>query len=110
MQAYGSDWPVAPLGALRGMYAAAQRREPGTSDISFVGAECVQAEVALRAHTAGAAYAAFMEHEVGMLRCARMESINILFFVALASLRGFLPTREHVPSLRIEYEPGRVIE
>jgi len=70
-QAYGSDWPVVPLGALRAVYAAAQRRAPGTDDAPFVDAERVEVEAALRAHTTGAAHAAFMEHEVGMLRCAR---------------------------------------
>lgn len=67
--AYGSDWPVVPLGALRGVYAAAQRRAPGTDDEPFVGSERVEAEAALRGHTSGAAHAAFLEKEVGMLRC-----------------------------------------
>lgn len=70
-QAYGSDWPVVPLGALRAVYAAAQRRAPGTDDAPFVEAERVEVDAALRAHTTGAAHAAFMENEVGMLRCAR---------------------------------------
>lgn len=65
---FGSDWPVVPLGALRGVYAAAQRRAPGTDDAPFVASERVEPEAALRAHTAGAAHAAFVENEVGVLR------------------------------------------
>ena len=67
-QAFGSDWPVVPLDALGGIYAAAHRRAPGSDDAPFEPSERLSLEDALRLHTAEAAHSAFMEHEVGMLR------------------------------------------
>ena len=67
-QAFGSDWPVVPLDALGGIYAAAHRRAAGSDDPSFEPAERLTLKDALRLHTADAARSAFLEKEVGSLR------------------------------------------
>ena len=66
--AFGSDWFVAPPTPLVAIYAAVTRRtlddrNPG----GWVPAEKITVEQALRAHTAGAARASFMDREVGTL-------------------------------------------
>ena len=60
---------MVPLDALGGIYAAAHRRAAGSDDAPFEPAERLSLEDALRLHTADAARSAFMEHEVGKLRC-----------------------------------------
>lgn len=67
-QAFGSDWPVVPLDALGGIYAAAHRRAAGSDGTPFEPAERLSLEDSLRLHTAEAARSAFLESEVGTLR------------------------------------------
>lgn len=67
--AFGSDWPVAPLSPLLGIYAAATRqtldgRHPG----GWVPAQKISAEEALHAYTVGSARAAMVPKESGIGR------------------------------------------
>ena len=67
--AFGSDWYVAPPTPLEGIYAAVTRR---TLDDKHPGGwhpeQKITVEQALRAYTAGGAYAGFAESERGILK------------------------------------------
>lgn len=66
--AFGSDWTVAPLDPLLGLYAATTRRTlDGANPGGWVPEERVTLPQALRAYTSGNAYAVFAEHQWGTL-------------------------------------------
>jgi hypothetical protein len=65
---FGSDWSVAPLSPIQGIYAAVTRRTlDGRNPAGWVPEQKISVEEALRAYTATAAYAAFEEDEKGRL-------------------------------------------
>ena len=77
--AFGSDWFVAPPTPLEGIYAAVTRRtlddrNPG----GWVPEEKITVEEALRAYTAGAAYASFDESQKGTLAIGRLADFVLL--------------------------------
>ena len=77
--AFGSDWFVAPPTPLVAIYAAVTRRtlddkHPG----GWVPEQRITVEQALRAHTAGAARAAFMEREVGTLAPGMLADLVLI--------------------------------
>jgi hypothetical protein len=77
--AFGSDWTVAPLSPILGIYAAVTRRtlddkNPG----GWFPEEKVTLEQALRAYTADVAYAGFMEGRTGTLRPEMLADIVLL--------------------------------
>jgi predicted amidohydrolase YtcJ len=66
--AFGSDWTVAPLDPLLGIYAAVTRRTlDGKHPGGWVPQEKITVEEALRAYTAGNAYGVFAEKTRGKL-------------------------------------------
>jgi predicted amidohydrolase YtcJ len=66
--AFGSDWTVAPIEPLLGIYAAVTRRTlDGKHPDGWVPQEKVSVEEALRAYTAGNAYGVFAEARRGKL-------------------------------------------
>jgi len=66
--AFGSDWPVAPLDPIVGLYAAVTRRTlDGKHPQGWVPEQKITLREALRAYTAGNAYATFDEHHRGVL-------------------------------------------
>jgi len=76
---FGSDWTVAPIDPLLGIYAAVTRRtiderNPG----GWVPAEKISVEEALRAYTSGGAYAAFMEAELGTIARGKRGDLVVL--------------------------------
>ena len=77
--AFGSDWFVAPPLPLTGIYAAVTRRtlddkRPG----GWVPEQKITVEEALRAYTAGGAYAGFAEKDRGMLRAGMLADIVMI--------------------------------
>jgi len=77
--AFGSDWTVAPLDPILGIYAAVTRRtlddkNPG----GWIPEEKISVDEALRAYTAGDAYAAFGERVRGVLRPGMKADIVVL--------------------------------
>ena len=77
--AFGSDWFVAPPIPLEGIYAAVTRRtlddrRPG----GWVPEQKISVEEALRAYTSGSAYAAFDEHDRGILRLGMLADFVVL--------------------------------
>jgi predicted amidohydrolase YtcJ len=66
--AFGSDWTVAPIDPILGIYAAVTRRTlDGKHPGGWVPQEKITVEEALRAYTSGAAYSVFAETRRGRL-------------------------------------------
>ena len=77
--AFGSDWYVAPPTPLMGIYAAVTRRtldekRPG----GWVPEQKISVEDALRAYTAGAAYAGFAEATRGVIRQGMLADLTMI--------------------------------
>jgi len=77
--AFGSDWTVAPLDPVWGLYAAVTRRtldnrNPG----GWYPKEKIDLDQALRAYTAGVAYAGFTEDRAGVLRPGMQADLVLL--------------------------------
>jgi hypothetical protein len=77
--AFGSDWPVAPLSPILGIYAAVTR---ATLDGKHTGGwfpeQRLTVEEALRAYTQGSAYAAFQENEKGSITPGKLGDVVVL--------------------------------
>lgn len=76
---FGSDWTVAPIDPVLGIYAAVTRRtiderNPG----GWVPEEKISVEEALRAYTAGGAFGAFMESELGTIVRGKRGDLVVL--------------------------------
>jgi hypothetical protein len=77
--AFGSDWPVAPLDPLLGIYAAVTRatldgRNPG----GWHPEQRLTVEEALRAYTQGCAYASFEEKDGGTISAGKFADLIVL--------------------------------
>jgi hypothetical protein len=76
---FGTDWPVAPLDPMRTLYAAVTRRTlDGAHPEGWVPEEKITVEEALRAYTAGSAYAEFAEGEKGQLAPGFLADLVVL--------------------------------
>jgi hypothetical protein len=77
--AFGSDWPVAPLSPILGIYAAVTRATlDGKHPDGWYPEQRLSVEEALRAYTQGAAYAAFEEAEKGSIAPGKLGDIVVL--------------------------------
>jgi len=77
--AFGSDWTVAPLDPIQGIYAAVTRStRDGRNPDGWFPAQKITVEEALRAYTAGVAFAGFMETDVGILRAGLLADIVLI--------------------------------
>jgi predicted amidohydrolase YtcJ len=77
--AFGTDWPVAPLNPLLGVYAAVTRETlDGKNPGGWIPEEKITLEEALRAYTYGSAYAAFQEKDKGTIAPGRLGDIVVL--------------------------------
>ncbi len=77
---FGSDWTVAPLNPLEGIYAAVTRRTiDGRNPGGWVPKEKITLEEALRCYTVNNAYAGFFERQSGTLEVGKLAD-----FVALS--------------------------
>jgi len=77
--AFGSDWPVAPMDPLWGLYAAVTRRtlderHPG----GWVSEQKISLEAAIRAYTLDAAYTEFAETVKGSIRPGFLADFVVL--------------------------------
>ena len=77
--AFGSDWTVATLDPLWGIYAAVTRRtlddrNPG----GWIPEQKITVAEALRAYTAGNAYAVFREGELGTLTPGKLADVAVI--------------------------------
>ncbi len=77
--AFGSDWFVAPPTPLEGIKAAVTRQTiDGKQPNGFVPAEKITVEQALHAYTTGAAYAAFLDKDLGTLAVGKLADLVLL--------------------------------
>ena len=79
MLAFGTDWDVAPLNPLLGIYAAVTRRtlddkNPG----GWFPKEKISVEEAVQCYTANSAYAAFTEMKTGKLKAGMLADFIVL--------------------------------
>jgi predicted amidohydrolase YtcJ len=77
--AFGSDWHVAPMEPLMGIYAAVTRmtlddRRPG----GWIPEQKISVAEAIRAYTRGSAYAAFDERIKGSIEVGKLADMAVL--------------------------------
>ena len=104
--AFGSDWTVAPIDPLLGIYAAVTRRtlddrNPG----GWIPEEKISVDEALRAYTAGDAYAAFGDGVRGVLRPG-MKADLVLLDQDLTTIR---PEDIQAARVRMTVVNGKVV-
>ncbi|MEJ7578469.1 MAG: amidohydrolase [Pyrinomonadaceae bacterium] len=77
--AFGSDWTVAPLDPIQGVYAAVTRRTlDGKNPAGWIPEQKITVEEAVRAYTVGSAFAEFMENEKGTIAPGKLADLVIL--------------------------------
>jgi predicted amidohydrolase YtcJ len=76
---FGSDWTVAPLNPLTGVYAAVTRRTlDGKNPEGWIPEQKITVEEALRCYTINNAYALFAEHELGRIAPGMLADVVVL--------------------------------
>ncbi len=77
--AFGSDWTVAPIDPILGIYAAVTRRTlDGKNPDGWVPEQKITVEEAVRAYTVGSAFAEFAENEKGAIAPGKLADLVIL--------------------------------
>jgi len=77
--ACGSDWPVAPINPLTGIYAAVTRRTlDGNNPDGWFPEQKISMEEAIRGYTLNAAFTEFAEHLKGSLEEGKFADVVIL--------------------------------
>jgi predicted amidohydrolase YtcJ len=77
--AFGSDWTVAPLDPVLGIYAAVTRAtSDGKNPGGWIPEEKISVEDAVRAYTSGGAYAEFAENEKGTIEAGKLADLVVL--------------------------------
>lgn len=95
---FGSDWTVAPIQPLLGIYAAATRQTlDGANPEGWIPEEKISVEEALHAYTAGVAYGAFLERDLGTLQPGKLADLVVLSANILA-----MPP-EQIKDTRVDY-------
>ena len=79
MLAFGSDWDVAPMKPLLGIYAAVTRRPlDGSRPNGWVPEQKITVAESVRAYTMGSAYASFEEKRKGSLEAGKLADFVVL--------------------------------
>jgi predicted amidohydrolase YtcJ len=77
--AFGTDWPVAPLNPMLGLYAAVTRATlDGKNPSGWIPEEKISLPEAIEAYTMGAAFAEFQEREKGSITPGKLADMVIL--------------------------------
>jgi predicted amidohydrolase YtcJ len=77
--AFGSDWTVAPIDPLTGIYAAVTRRTlDGKNPQGWIPEQKITVEEAVRAYTVGSAYAEFADDVKGTITKGKLADLVIL--------------------------------
>ncbi len=104
--AFGSDWPVAPLDPILGIHAARTRATiDGKHTGGRVPAQKITVEEAVRAYTAGSAFAEFTEADKGTLAPGALADVVILSEDAFT----IAPERIRDVKVRTTIVGGRVV-
>lgn len=112
--AFGTDWPVAPLNPIMGIYAAVTRATTGGENpAGWVPEQKITVEEALRAYTYGSAYASFDEDRKGTLEPGKLADVVVLsrnpFDVAPEELKDIKVVMTIVGG-RVVYSDGTLYE
>jgi predicted amidohydrolase YtcJ len=103
---FGSDWTVAPINPLLGIYAAVTRQTlDGRNPQGWVPQEKISLEEALRCYTINNAYAAFEERQKGSIEVGKLGDLVVL------DRDLFAIPPEDIPNTKILYTivGGRVV-
>src|SRR6266513_278436 len=77
--AFGTDWPVAPLDPILGVYAAVTRATlDGKNPAGWIPVEKITLSEAIAVYTMGAAFAEFQEREKGSISPGKLADMVIL--------------------------------
>jgi hypothetical protein len=77
--AFGTDWPVAPLNPLLGIYAAVTRRTvDGKNPNGWIPEQKISVEEAIKCYTLNAAYASFEEKVKGSIEVGKLADFVVL--------------------------------
>ena len=77
--AFGSDWTVAPLDPMTGIYAAVTRRTTdGKNPDGWIPEQKLTVEETVRAYTVGSAFAEFTEKSKGTLTPGKLADLVML--------------------------------
>jgi predicted amidohydrolase YtcJ len=77
--AFGTDWPVAPLNPMLGLYAAVTRATlDGLNPRGWIPEEKITLSEAVEAYTMGSAFAEFQENEKGSITPGKLADMVIL--------------------------------
>jgi predicted amidohydrolase YtcJ len=77
--AFGSDWPVAPLDPLIGIYAAATRRTlDGKNPEGWIPKQRITVAEAVHAYTVGSAFAEHQEKVKGSIEPGKLADLVVL--------------------------------
>jgi predicted amidohydrolase YtcJ len=77
--AFGSDWHVAPMEPILGVYAAATRRTlDGKHPGGWIPEQKITVAEAIRAYTWGSAYASFEEYSKGTIEVGKLADMAVL--------------------------------
>lgn len=77
--AFGSDWPVAPMDPLMGIYAATTRRTlDGKNPDGWIPEQKITVAEAVHAYTMGSAYAEYQEQVKGSLEPGKLADLIVL--------------------------------
>jgi predicted amidohydrolase YtcJ len=77
--AFGSDWHVAPMQPLMGIYAAVTRRTlDGKGPLGWIPEQKISVAEAIRAYTWGPAYASFEEQAKGSIESGKLADLAVL--------------------------------
>jgi len=104
--AFGTDWSVAPLSPLMGLYAAVTREtRDGKNPQGWVPDQKITVEEAVRAYTATAAFAEFAERDKGTLEPGKLADAVVL------SRNIFQIKPDDIPNTTVVYTVvgGRVV-
>ena len=77
--AFGSDWDVAPMSPLMGIFGAVTRSTlDGKHPDGWTPSQKITVAEAVRAYTMGSAYASFDEHEKGSIEVGKLADLVVL--------------------------------
>ena len=109
--AFGSDWTVAPLNPMVGLYAAVTRATlDGKNPGGWFPEQRLTLEEAIQAYTIGSAFAEFREEEKGSLTRGKLADVVVLdrdlFAVAQEKIKD-VAVRYTIVGGRVVYEAGK---
>jgi len=108
--AFGTDWSVAPLDPMQGLYAAVTRATlDGKNPAGWVPEQKITIQEAVEAYTLGSAYAEFQETEKGSIAPGKLADLVILsddiFAIDPKAIRN-VTVRVTIAGGRVVYETG----